>query len=98
MDIDGQVCFHRRPFAIPVRLLRCTTGSLGPVNGINKDVSDTRLLPMTVLTYPMNCVCFCHLLKTQQCSAVCEKAYQEVQDHRLPTHYAYKVFCCAKAK
>ena len=31
-------------FAIPVRPLRCTTGPLGPVNGINKDVSGTRLL------------------------------------------------------
>ena len=54
MDIDRQVCFYRRPFAIPVRPLTCTTGSLGPVNGINKDVSGTRLLQMTVLTYPMD--------------------------------------------
>ena len=54
MDIDGQVCFHRRPFAIPVRPLRCTTGPLGPVNGINKDVSGTRLLPTTLSTYPMD--------------------------------------------
>ena len=29
MDIDGQVCFHRWLFAIPVRPLRCTTRSLG---------------------------------------------------------------------
>ena len=41
MAIDGQVCFHRRPFAIPVRSLKCTTGSLGPANGINKDMSGT---------------------------------------------------------
>ena len=54
MDIDGQVCFHRRPFVIPVRPLRCTTGPLGPVNGINNDVSGTRLLPTAVLTYPMH--------------------------------------------
>ena len=67
MDIDGQVCFHTRPFAIPVRPLRCTTGPLGPVNGINKDVSGTRLLPTTVSTYPMDWVCFCHLLNTQHC-------------------------------
>ena len=45
MDIDSQVCFHRWPFAIPVRPLRFLyTGSLGPVNGINEDVSGTRLL------------------------------------------------------
>ena len=42
MDIDSQVCFHRRPFAI--LSVRCTTGSLGPVNGTNEDVSGTRLL------------------------------------------------------
>ena len=54
MDIDVQVCFHRRPFASPVRPLRCTTGSLGPVNGINKDVSGTRLMQTTVSTYPMD--------------------------------------------
>ena len=71
MAIDGQVCFHRQPFAIPVRPPRCTIGSWGPVNGINKDVSGTRLLPTTVLTYPVlyNCniiititLCYCMLL------------------------------------
>ena len=54
MDIDGQVRFHRWPFAIPVRPLMCTTGPLEPVNGINKDMSGTRLLPTTVSTYPMD--------------------------------------------
>ena len=63
MDIDGQDCFHRQPFAIPVRPLRCTTGSLGPVNGINKDVSGTRLLPTTVSTYPMDLSLFLSLIK-----------------------------------
>ena len=29
---------------------------------------------------------------------IIEKAYQEVQDYRLPTHYDWKVFCCAKTK
>ena len=67
MAIDGQVCFRRWPFAISVRPLRCTIGPLGPVNGINKDVNGTRLLPMTVSTYPMDWVSFCHLLKTQHC-------------------------------
>ena len=33
---------------------RCTVGSVEPVNGINKDVSDARLLPTTVLTYPVD--------------------------------------------
>ena len=54
MDIDGHVCFHRWPFAVPVRPPRCTTGCLGVVNGINKDLSGTRLLPVTVSTYPMD--------------------------------------------
>ena len=52
--IDGQVCIHRRLIAGPVKPLRCTTGPEGPVSGINKGVSDARLLPTTVLTYPMD--------------------------------------------
>ena len=54
MAIDGHVCFHRWPFAVPVRTPRCTTGSLGPVNGINKDVTGARLLSTTVSSYPMD--------------------------------------------
>ena len=41
-------------FANPVKPQKCTTGSMEPVNGINKDVSNTRLLPMTISTYPMD--------------------------------------------
>ena len=48
MAIDGQVCFHKQPFSIPVKPLRCPTGFLGPVNGINKDVNGARLLPTTL--------------------------------------------------
>ena len=54
MAIGGQVCFHRWLFANPVRPLRCTTGSVEPVNGINKNVSGDRLLPMTILTYSVD--------------------------------------------
>ena len=54
MAIDGQVCFHRWPVAVPVRPPRWITGYLGQVNGINNDVSGTRLLPMTVLSYPVD--------------------------------------------
>ena len=32
-------------FSDPVKSSRLTTGSVGPVNGINKDVSGARLLP-----------------------------------------------------
>ena len=42
--IDGQVYFHRWLIADPVKTPRCTTGSVEPVNGINKDVSGVRLL------------------------------------------------------
>ena len=49
-------------FCWPVRPLRCTTGSVQPVNGINKDVSGTRLLPTTVSTYPVDWACSGHLL------------------------------------
>ena len=60
-----QVCFQKWTFANPVKSPKCTTGSLEPVNGINKDVSGARLLPTTVLTYLVDWVCFCHWLKTQ---------------------------------
>ena len=39
MTIDGQVCFHRCLFANPIKPPRCSTGSVQPVNGINKVVS-----------------------------------------------------------
>ena len=53
ITIHAQVCFHIRPFAVPVRP-RCPTGSLWPVNGINKDVGCTKLLPTTVSSYPVD--------------------------------------------
>ena len=52
--IDGQVYLHRQPFAISVRPPRCTTGLLGPVNGINKDMSGTRWLATTISTNPVD--------------------------------------------
>ena len=54
MAIDGRVCFHIWPFAVPVKPSRYTTGSLGVVNGINKNVSGARLLTMTISTYPVD--------------------------------------------
>ena len=65
--IDGQVCFHWRLIADPVKPPWCNTGSVGPVGGTNKDVTDARLLPMTVSTCPVDWVLFCHSLKTQHC-------------------------------
>ena len=54
-------------FADPVKSRRCITGSVEPVNGINKDVIGVRLLPMTISTYHVDWACLCHLLKTQHC-------------------------------
>ena len=54
-------------FCWPCQPWRYTTGSMEPVIGINKDVSGAWLLPMTISTYPVDWVCFCHLLKTQHC-------------------------------
>ena len=79
MSIDSQVCFHRQLFADPVKLWRCTTGSVGSVNGINKDVSSTRLLPTTVLTYSVYGVCFYHLLKTQHCCLCPNGRYDHIR-------------------
>ena len=55
--IDGQVCFYWRFIVNPVKPPWCTTGFVGPVNGINKDVTGAKLLPMFVST----CLCLCGL-------------------------------------
>ena len=65
--IDGQVCFHWRFIVNPVKPPWCNTGSLGPVNGINKDATGAKLLPTTASTCPVDWVTFCYLLKTQHC-------------------------------
>ena len=65
--IDGQLCFYWWLIADPVKPPWCTTWSVGPVNGINKDVTGVRLLPTTVWTCLVDWVPFCHLLKTQHC-------------------------------
>ena len=65
MAKDGQVCFHRGPFANPVKPQRCTTDPVRPPDGINKDVSGAKLLLTTISVYPVHCACFCPLLKTQ---------------------------------
>ena len=67
MAKDNQVCFHRGLFANPVKPQRCTTEPVGPLDGINKDVSGAKLYPMAVLAYPVDCYCLCHLLNTQYC-------------------------------
>ena len=44
MAKDGKICFHRRPFANPIKPQRCTTEPVGPLDGINKDVGGAKLL------------------------------------------------------
>ena len=48
---DGQVWFLRWLIPNPVKPPRYTTGSVGPVNGFNKDVRGVSLLPMNVSKY-----------------------------------------------
>ena len=67
--IDDQLCFHWKLIANPVKPPWYNTEYVGPVSGTNKDVTDARLLPMIVLTCPVDWVSFCHLLKTH--TAVC---------------------------
>ena len=43
MAKDGQVCFHRRLFADPVKPQRCITEPMRPLDGINKDFGDAKL-------------------------------------------------------
>ena len=65
MAKDGQVCFHRRLFANPVKPQRCATEPVRHLDGINKDVGGARLLLTTTSVYPVDCACICPLLKTQ---------------------------------
>ena len=65
MAQDGQVCFHRRLFADPVKPQRCTTEPVRPLDGINKDVGGSKLMLTTTSVYRVDCTCICPLLKTQ---------------------------------
>ena len=64
MAKDGQVCFHRRLFADPVKPQKCTREPVRPLDSINKDVGGAKLLLMTSV-YPADCTYICPLLKTQ---------------------------------
>ena len=52
-------------FANPVKLRWCITGSVGPLGSTNQNWWDARLLQMSILIYPVDCVHLCHLLRTQ---------------------------------
>ena len=57
------------------------------VNGINKDVYSVKLLQTTVLPYPVDCVCFCDLLKTQHC-CLCPNGSYNPPLAALPPHHS----------
>ena len=65
--IDGQVCFHRRSFANPVKPQRSTTESIEPLMGTNKAAWGVKLLLTIVWSYQVDCGSFCALLKAQHC-------------------------------
>ena len=54
-------------FCWPAKPWGCITGPEEPVNDINKYMRGAKLLPTTIPAYPVDCVCFCDLLKTQHC-------------------------------
>ena len=68
MVIDGQVYFHRWLFADPDKPQKVYYRAyMMSVNGIIKEVCGVKLLPMTFSAYPVDFVCFWHLIKTQHC-------------------------------
>ena len=50
-----------------VKLCRYITDAVKPVNKINKDMSNAKLLPTPVTANLVDCVCFCHLLGIHHC-------------------------------
>ena len=87
MAKDGQVCFHRRLFADPVKPQRYITEPVRPLDGINKGVGGAKLLLTTTSVYPVDCTCICPLLKTQH-HCLCP-IMEGVTRLRLPTHLCH---------
>ena len=57
MTIDNYVCFHRWHFADPVKPLWCITGLVEPLESTDENWWGTKLLPISVLIYPVDCNC-----------------------------------------
>lgn len=76
----------QKPFADPVRPQRFTTGPVGPLGGINKTACGAKLFPMTVSAHPVDCSCFCHLLKAQHYCLCPNGKYNPIL---VPTHPHY---------
>ena len=52
-------------FINPVKWHWCITGPVEPIVSNNQKWWSVKLLPMSILTYPVGCVHFCYLAKTQ---------------------------------
>ena len=89
MAIDGQVCVYRWLFVDPanhegaIQDLCC-----GASEQHYLDVCGTKLLRMSVLAYPVDCISFCYLLKTQH---RCQ--YPKGRYNTTPTSSLYKCKC-----
>ena len=62
------------------------TGSVEPENGVNKNVCDAKLLSTTILVYPMDYICFYHLLKHSIAACVLMEGVTCLQLPILPYH------------
>ena len=93
MAKDGQVYFHRRFFANPVKPQRCNTEPVKPLDGTNKDVSVAKL------QLHNNHICLscglCLFLSLTEDTALLMKA---VTCLRLPTHPHQKYYNCGSSK
>ena len=82
IDIDSQVCFHKWD---PVKLCWGITGPVEPLGSTNQSLWDAKLLPMSVSTYPVDCVHLCHLLRTQY-HCLCPNGGENLPLACPPTH------------
>ena len=82
-----QHLLSQKAFRYPCLTTKVHYRVFGLVNGINKNVSGTTLLPATVSTYPVHWVYFCHLLKTQHRFLCCNGRYNLLSaTHQPPPH------------
>ena len=83
--INSLVCFHWRLFLKPGKPWKYTTRPVEPVNGINEGVCGAKLFPMSVVAYPVDCDCLCHLLDTHYCCLCLNSSFNPPSaSHLLP--------------
>ena len=96
MDIDGQVCFHSWLFSnsvkpcMKVHYRVCACADMG---GINKDVC--AWCQTAANNCLVNCVCFCHLVKAQDCYLCsCGRYNLPLAAHHSPSTYTHLLELC----